>query len=246
MSEPAVTTADQIPASPQDSPWTRLKADQWMLGLIIGGFVALVATLFTPSSIMGLPAHPLLLHMPVIFVPSLSIAAIVFAVRADWRKTYGIAYGIGAIITAFGTMVAANAGESYLHEKTGLAEGQVPPPGVAANPEFTALQHHADLGGDTKVVVAILVAAILVQILIDRGIVPKVSRIFSDSRSAASIALSGLIAALAVASTVFVLLTGHAGAKLTFGEQERGFGPGGPGTQQGGEGFGRHEFGEGR
>src|SRR3954471_22359510 len=125
MSEPAVTTADQIPASPQDSPWTRLKADQWMLGLIIGGFVALVATLFTPSSIMGLPAHPLLLHMPVIFVPSLSIAAIVFAVRADWRKTYGIAYGIGAIITAFGTMVAANAGESYLHEKTGLAEGQV-------------------------------------------------------------------------------------------------------------------------
>ena len=232
MTDQAATTADQIPVNSQDNPWTRLKADPWLLGLIVGGFIALIATLFTPSTIMGLPAHPLLLHMPVIFVPCLGIAAIVFAFRADWRKTYGIAYGIGAIITAFGTMVAANAGESYLHEKTGLAEGQVPTGGASANPEFAALQHHADLGGDTKIVVAILVAAILIQILIDRDIVPKVSRIFSDARSAAAIALSGLIAVLAVAATVFVLLTGHAGAKLTFGDQDRGFSGSGPGAQR--------------
>lgn len=236
MTDSPAAAAAVNPPHDHDSPITRLKADPWMLGLIIGGFIALIATLFTPSEIMGLPAHPLLLHMPVIFVPCLGIAALVFAFKADWRRTYGIAYGIGAIVTAFGTMLAANAGESYLHEKTGLAEGQVPTGGAAANPEFAALQHHADLGGDTKLIVAALAAVILIQILIDRGIVPKVTAIFKDARAFPAIALSAITAILAVAATVFVLLTGHAGAKLTFGEQERGFGGGAPGLQQRGPG----------
>lgn len=222
MTDSSTAAAAVAPPREHDNPITRLTADRWMLGLMIGGFFALVAAAFTPKTITGLPAHPLLLHMPVIFVPCLTVAAIVLAVNPQWRKQYGIAYGIGAIVTAFGTLVAAQAGEAYLYMKTGLAEGQQPSAAVAADPEFKLLQRHASLGGDTKVVVALLAAAILVQILIDRGILPKISEKFKNARALPAMALSGVIILLAAAAGGFTMWTGHEGAKATFGEEGRG------------------------
>ncbi|MGH2906794.1 MAG: hypothetical protein ACRDKI_08490 [Solirubrobacterales bacterium] len=215
------SSASAAPAQPPaDNIFTRLRDDRWMLGLVVGGVVALIATAFTPKTITGLPAHPLLLHMPVIFVPCLAVAAIAFSIKPEWRERYDIAYGIGAIVTAFGTLVAANAGESYLHMKTGVGEGQISAL-AARDPEIKALQHHADLGGDTKVVVSLLAAVILIQIALDRNIVQRVSDWFKDHRAAPSIALAAITGALAVAAATFTLLAGHAGAKLTFGHEER-------------------------
>lgn len=92
---------------------------------------------------------------------------------------------------------------------------------MAADPEFKTLQTHADLGGDTKIVVALLTAAILLQVLIDRGIVSKLSEVFKNTRGWAARALAGLTIVLAIAAGVFTLLTGHEGAKATFGEEGR-------------------------
>jgi hypothetical protein len=41
---------------------------------------------FDLNEIAGLPAHPLLLHVPVVLIPILSGATIALMVRPDWRR----------------------------------------------------------------------------------------------------------------------------------------------------------------
>src|SRR6476659_1241847 len=107
--------------------------DKWLLGLAGGYIVALLLNAVEIKTLTGLPAHPLLLHMPVIFVPMLATAAIVFALKPSWRKRYDIAYGIGAVVALAGTTLAAGAGEAW--EKTKEQMG---------SPDMEAIHHHGE------------------------------------------------------------------------------------------------------
>ena len=70
------------------------------------------------DTISGLPAHPLLVHIPVILIPVAAVGVIIMAIKPAWHRRYRwavLALGLAATI---GTILAANAGE-------GLEEGLI-------------------------------------------------------------------------------------------------------------------------
>src|SRR3954469_13748199 len=82
----------------------------------------------------GLPAHPLILHVPVIFVPLLGLAAIVAALVPRLGDRHALALAAFAVVTLPATLLTVGAGEAFLETLPG---------GAAHNP---TLQDHADAG----------------------------------------------------------------------------------------------------
>jgi hypothetical protein len=82
--------------------------------LLLPATVLLAAILlpFQPSRAFGLPAHPLLVHIPVVLVPLLGVAVVVLALRPAWRARYGPAAAVSAVVTMVGAILAAGAGEA--------------------------------------------------------------------------------------------------------------------------------------
>lgn len=222
------------PAGPQAKA---LNYDRVDIALAIGFVLALGASAFELKTLTGLPAHPLLLHIPVIFAPLLGIAAIAFTVKPEWRKRYGIAYAIGALATMAGTGMAAAAGEAFKESsdqaREGLrAAGAALVAGGPESAEAKAIQRHADLGGAARVVVFALVVAIMIQIAIDRNVVPAIAKRFANARAPLAVALSALTIVLAAGAAGVVTAAGHAGAKVTFGQEGR---PGGDAADRQGD-----------
>lgn len=187
--------------------------DKVLVGLLAGFVLALLLNVIELGTITGIPAHPLLLHMPVIFIPSLAIAAVTFAFRPDWRRAYGVAYGIGAIITTAGTVLAANAGEKW--EETLSSFDRI------------AIHDHAELGDKLKVVVMLFAALILLQIAVDRGALGNIGERLSAPTL--NLWLGIVVAVVAIAAGALTVATGHEGAKTVFGHEQRADGgpPGG-------------------
>ena len=63
------------------------------------------------EKLFGLPAHPLLVHIPVVLVPLAAIIAIVFAFKPAWLDRFG--WGLVALsgVGALGAILAAGSGE---------------------------------------------------------------------------------------------------------------------------------------
>src|SRR6476659_3050916 len=153
--------------------------DKWLLGLAGGYIVALLLNAVEIKTLTGLPAHPLLLHMPVIFVPTLAAAAIVFAVKPVWRKRYDIAYGIGAVVALAGTSIAAAAGSAWEESKERMG-----------SPDMAAIKHHGELGETLRNVMVVLALAVLVQVAIDRGAFTFLKARFDDPTAVLPVMLS--------------------------------------------------------
>ncbi|MFT4050482.1 MAG: hypothetical protein QM648_11695 [Solirubrobacterales bacterium] len=189
----------------------------WSIGLAAAWVAALLLNLVELKTITGLPAHPLLLHMPVIFIPSLTIAAVVFALKPEWRKRYAIPYGIGAVVTMAGTALAVGAGEAWKEQRGRFADSE--------------LQHHASLGGNLRIVVIVFTALVLVQVLADLGAFEQLNKLFEDPADVGALVLTGSITALALLGGGLTYATGHAGAEAAFGNDVGGR-TGGSGLQQ--------------
>lgn len=180
-----------------------MRNDKWFLG-VLGAFIfSLLCNALSINSFLGVPAHPLLLHMPVIFIPVLAIATLVFIFRPDWRKVYGIAWGFGAMLTTAATTVAAGAGEAW--------EGKL-------DPRAQLLIHdHTELGDKLKVLVVLFAALVLVQLALDRGIPQSLAARFANPRSGPSVALAVVLGVVAIGAGALTFATGHEGAKAVFG-----------------------------
>lgn len=138
------------------------------------------------DNFMGIPAHPLFVHLPIVLIPLLTLVVIVMAFKPDWREKYALATAIMAVVTAIATFLAAGAGESL--------EKRVEPSKL--------IEDHAELGDQTKIlalVFALLLVGLVVAIRknLAKFIVPLVM----------------LSAVAGIVSTVWVARTGHAGAK---------------------------------
>jgi hypothetical protein len=70
----------------------------------------------------GLPAHPLFLHVPVVLIPTVCVAALVFSVRTDWFGRWGVALGVLTVIALAGLGLTEGAG-SALQNALGLQGG---------------------------------------------------------------------------------------------------------------------------
>jgi uncharacterized membrane protein len=68
------------------------------------------------QEINGLPAHPLIVHLPVVLVPLATIGALAMLVRPSWRRHLAVPTALIAAVAAVATQLAISSGE-WLEEQ---------------------------------------------------------------------------------------------------------------------------------
>ena len=149
------------------------------------------------NNLFGLPAHPLLVHLPVVMVPMAALGAIILAIFPKFFTRYGWWVTGIAFIGAVGSILAAGSGEALEHK---LGE------------HSALLEHHAQLGETTRLL-SIILFAILLAVMLVRRYQPQLF-----AKKAIGIVVSVVIGALAVSATWAVVETGHNGAKSSWCE----------------------------
>lgn len=150
------------------------------------------------STINGLPAHVLLVHIIVVLVPLTSLLAIVSALWRPVRQRLVWLVAALAAFTVVMTPITTDAGE-WLEHKIGRTP---------------AIHTHAHLG-DTMIYFAIgllIAALLLVYVHLREGGERRVGRLMIA-------VVAVLTIAAGVAATVQVYRIGDSGAKATWGDQ---------------------------
>jgi uncharacterized membrane protein len=143
--------------------------------------------------IWGLPAHPLMVHAPVVLLPLASFGAIVLATSAKHRQRYDLFVGTGAVAALITALLANNSGER-LSERLELE---------------AAVERHENLAGTTLVLAAAFALLTLVNV--------ATARIRAFDRSTIAGAVLPVVAAcMGVLATIWMVRTGHEGARLVW------------------------------
>jgi hypothetical protein len=71
-----------------------------------------VSILFLLSTVLGLPAHPLIVHVAVVLVPLAAIALLLTCWRDSWRERYLFPILLITLVAAVATILASNTGEA--------------------------------------------------------------------------------------------------------------------------------------
>ncbi len=144
------------------------------------------------ESLFGLPAHPLLLHAAVVIVPTAALLSVVLLARPEWRRRQGLAWVVFALVAFASTILANQSGEAFneaLTDRIGdLAED------------------HGELGNQTTLLVFLYMITSIGSVLAERR----------RSQSKVASVLATLAALLAVAATVWIVRTGHEGARIVW------------------------------
>ena len=148
--------------------------------------------------IQGLPAHPLLVHGPVVLIPLVALLGIVLVVKRSWRTTVGPWLVLLAFVTFVLTFLAAQTGEE-----------------LQANVRNTELvRHHAELGGALRPIALALLIAIVMLVAPAwahaRG-GPGVLVRLAEAKLWNILSVV-LVVVMAVLATYWVIQTGHSGA----------------------------------
>jgi hypothetical protein len=209
-----------------------------VLLLPVAVLLAAILLPLEPSKTFGLPAHPLLVHVPVVLVPLLAVAVVVLAVRPSWRLRYGLAAVVSAVVTMVGTILAAGAGEALRAQRSSRTGGPAGVPeqqgtgAAAARPggnggEGRQLAQHADLGAMLRLLVILFALALIVLVIVDRYGIHTGGRGGVLTSRPVGIALTVVVVVLAVLSLIWVIRTGHVGAQMTWGREGGGAPTGG-------------------
>ncbi len=163
------------------------------------------------TNLAGLPAHPLIVHLPVVFVPLAFLGSVLALAVKRWRGWLLPLTAVFAGVSLIGVQLAVMSGE-------GLEE--------LLDEESAAIERHAELGEQARpFVFAFLVFAVLAAVawyLIGKaGDTPEAQARVATWRKLAIpfMALSILTGAL---STIWVFRTGHTGAESVWEEDEGG------------------------
>jgi hypothetical protein len=192
MSATADASTTAAPAS------GRRAAPPWELILLGLAVLSLGLIPVEIHSAFGLPAHPLIIHVPVILVPLVGLAALALIARPSWIDRWGVVTGVFAVGAMASTFLAVGAGEAFREDRGGG------PPGEAAK-----LDAHAQSGETLRILVALFTFALLGALWANRrGVLAGLPAIVARL----------VIAGLAIASIFFVIRTGHLGAQLTWGD----------------------------
>jgi uncharacterized membrane protein len=189
------------------------------LGLLGGGLVVCLALIpLQIDSAFGLPAHPLLLHVPVVFDPLLALATLVLVARPDLRRRYGFAWAVFALFCLAATILTAGAGQAFYDQRPFVED---------------VLRQHKEAGETLRTVAIGLTVAILALVTLDWArSLPAGPRALRGR--ALAVGLSGVVALLALGTGFFTIRAGHLGAKAAWGREagERPAGAGQPGAGQ--------------
>lgn len=166
------------------------------------------------TSIFDLPTHVLVLHFPVVMIPLVCTAAAALALRPSWRRRYGwVLVGL-AFIVLVATLITVSSGEAYA--EASKKENQ------------PLVKSHADLAKTLRLFVVgffVSVAALVGhgwwsdrQRAAERADQPGTTgatRLSTQARGVGA-ALIAATLAFSVLSTVWVIRTGHQGAKSAY------------------------------
>ncbi len=159
------------------------------------------------DQVFGVPAHPLLVHVPVVFIPLTLIAAIAALAWGRGRRVLSLVVLGCATISMLAAQLAVWSGES-LGER--VDEGSL-------------VHQHAELGEGTRTfaILAFLVAAAFVLREWRGGLRLRLAERAGGllAPRAAGVAVSAALLLTAGLATVWVVRTGHVGAKAVWNER---------------------------
>lgn len=150
------------------------------------------------DTIFDLPAHPLMVHFPVVAIPLLALLGLAMAARPRFRDQYALPIIGLAVVTTIATFVAVKSGQE-LTESLGLKDDFIEP--------------HRDLGHRLRFFVVGLTVAIV-------GMVAVNKRASATGSDPAAVVSSVLVVAFALLSLVWTVRTGHEGAKAVWGTDQ--------------------------
>jgi hypothetical protein len=108
------------------------------------------------DKIFGLPAHPLLVHIPIVLLPLAAVGVVVMAIRPAWHQRYRwVVLALGAA-GAIGAVLAASAGEQ-LESRLVAREGREAAAGW---------ERHAELGETARNVALVFLVLLACYVLI--------------------------------------------------------------------------------
>lgn len=145
------------------------------------------------QKIFGLPAHPLMVHLPIVLIPVVSIAAMLLAMRREWRGRFGLALIAASAVSCVAIFVAKQSGEELF----------------ALMNQAPDIAHHESLADTTLMFTLALFVSIVAMVFFHR-------RGTAKKRSRLAVGLSAVTIVLAVLATVGTIQTGHEGAKLSW------------------------------
>jgi hypothetical protein len=170
------------------------------------------------NDLFGLPAHPLLVHAPIVLVPLCFVAAIFMAAKPEWRRRFGIPTAVLAVVAAISVQLAEGSGEA-LEERVG---------------ESKLVDQHAEIAELAKPFVflfALALVGVVVWDLVQRRTAGGSSAAGSEvetesSTSSKSTATASKLISIAMVVTVLLggvatyemVQTGHSGAKAVWDE----------------------------
>ena len=160
------------------------------------------------ETLFGLPAHPLLVHLPVVLIPLSGLIAVIFAIKPAWLDRFGWHLVALSGVGALGGILAASSGE-------GLEELQ-------RKAETAAREDHFELGEMARNL-GILFFLIVLAVVLVRHFARKHAEdagFWAAARSkAGAIVMAVLLVGSAAGATVAISAAGHQGAKLVWQDE---------------------------
>jgi hypothetical protein len=213
------------------APPSRFTGADVSIGLIVLGILCLALFPVELHRAFGLPAHPLILHVPVVLVPILGLTLLFAALRPHFFERNALAIGAFTVITLAATILTAGAGEAFRSDR-----GGGPPD------EAQRLSEHAESGDWLRLVMLGVAALVLFAVALTQARAGNRLGFLSGLASSRGVrlALRGLFVAGAVIAIFFVIRTGHLGAQVTWerdseGGPRSGFNPPGGGAPNRGD-----------
>lgn len=166
------------------------------------------------GKLFGLPAHPLLVHIPVVLIPLSGIGGIWIALSSKWRAKIGWIVVALAAIGVVGSWLAIESGRTFY---------------AALGEESQTLERHTDLGNTFIWFALALFFSLLALVLWDRVQARKAAQEGREpdkraiARSPIVIALSVLVIAATVAAGIQIFRIGDSGAKSVWQEDVKVF-----------------------
>jgi hypothetical protein len=172
------------------------------------------------ETIFGLPAHPLLVHIPVVLIPLCAAGAVWIVVWPSWRPRIGWIVVVLSGFTVVMSKLAADSGEALED---------------ALDKESSLLERHTELGDTFVWFALVFFVSVLALMLWDRAQRRKADPSGgSDGRvrstSPAAVVLSILVVVTAAAASFRVYQVGHSGAQSVWEQDPGSFDSSGPGS----------------
>lgn len=145
--------------------------------------------------IFGLPAHPFLIHFPIVAIPTVTILAFIAVARSSFRERYGLPIFALTVVSTVSAILAVWSGQALSETYT--------------NTDFLA--QHRSTGEALRLIMIGLSVAIGGLLVADRR------RDTDGGTDPLTLLTSVAVLVLAILSTIWTIRTGHEGARLRWG-----------------------------